>query len=112
MTGTPFTLSQVIDGRIVTCSSVDNSTASYTECTNLQQGGLYFANGVACGQWSSLSSSYWDTIGFCRKLTNSPTATVYAYYDCDNTRTRIVWYSNSWSTYNDNGFTRILRCLF
>ncbi|UJR12722.1 hypothetical protein I4U23_016896 [Adineta vaga] len=107
-----FVLSQVIDGRTVTCSSVDNSNASYTECTNLQEGGLYFPNGVGCGQWSSSSSSSWSTTEFCRKLTGSSNATIYAYYDCDSSQTRVVWNSNTWSTNNDNGYTKILRCLY
>ena len=105
-----FGLNQVIDGRTVTCASVDNSNSLYTECLYLQQGGLYFPNGVSCGAWSSSNSAYWDTLGFCRKLTNSLTGTIYVYYDCDTSQTRVVWNTSVWSTYSDNGFTRILRC--
>ncbi|CAF4310100.1 unnamed protein product, partial [Adineta steineri] len=75
-----ISLNQTIDGRIVTCSSVNNTDLSYTECSNLQQGGLYFPNGVGCSIWSSTNSPYWDALGFCRALTGSSTATLLAYY--------------------------------
>ncbi|CAF1483502.1 unnamed protein product, partial [Adineta steineri] len=40
-----FSSSQTIDGRIITCNSVNN-TNLYTECSTLQQGGVYFPRGV------------------------------------------------------------------
>ncbi|CAF1173217.1 unnamed protein product [Adineta steineri] len=106
-----FSLSQTIDGRIITCNSVNN-TNLYTECSTLQQGGLYFPNGVACTTWSTTTSGTWDTIGFCRKITGSLLATIYVYYDCDTAQTRVTWIADVWSTNNDNGFTRNLRCYY
>ncbi|CAF3680600.1 unnamed protein product, partial [Adineta steineri] len=107
-----ISLNQTIDGRIVTCSSVNNTDSSYTECSNLQQGGLYFPNGVSCSVWSSTNSYHWDALGFCRALTGSPAATLLAYYDCDTSQTRVVWIASVWSTTADNGFTRTLRCYY
>ncbi|CAF1205286.1 unnamed protein product [Adineta steineri] len=106
-----FSLSQTIDGRIITCNSVNN-TNLYTECSTLQQGGVYFPNGIACPGWSTTTSPYWDTTGFCRKIKGSLLATIYAYYDCDTAQTRVTWIADVWSTYTDNGFTSILRCYY
>ncbi|CAF4205617.1 unnamed protein product, partial [Adineta steineri] len=83
-----------------------------TECSTLQQGGVYFPNGIACPGWSTTTSPYWDTIGFCRKITGSLLATIYVYYDCDTSQPRVTWIADVWSTFNDNGFTSILRCYY
>ncbi|UJR19265.1 hypothetical protein I4U23_022394 [Adineta vaga] len=109
---TRFALSQTIDGRVVTCSAVDNTYSAYTECSNLRQGGLYFPAGYCPGTWISTTSSYWDTLGFCRKLSNSPTGSISVYYDCDTSQTRVVWNASTWSTFTDNGYTHHLRCFF
>jgi uncharacterized repeat protein (TIGR01451 family) len=105
-----FSTSQTIDGATVTCSSVDN-TATYTECRDLQKDSLYFPNGVSCGpMWSSTNSQYSDTRGFCQALTGSTTFEVY--YDCTETTSRATWYDHVWGTFDDNGYTRDVRCYY
>jgi hypothetical protein len=108
-----FALSQVIDGQTVTCDAVNNSNLAYTECLDLKQGGRYFPNGIGCNnQWNSTNSLYSDTLGFCRQMTNSPTATISVYYACDSNQSRAVWKNNKWSTFMDNGYTQHVRCYY
>ena len=105
-----FGLSQVIDGQTVTCSAV-STTATYTECDDLRQGGRYFPNGISCGPiWSSTNSSYSDTAGFCQSLTGS--SVMQAYYVCTSTQPRSTWTNHVWGTFNDNGYTQHVRCYF
>ena len=108
--GFVFSSLQVIDGADVTCGSVEN-TAEYTQCNDLRKDDLYFPNGISCGPvWSSESSSYSDTAGFCEALTGSPSIEVY--YECDVTQDRATWFDGVWSTTRDNGFTRHVRCYY
>ena len=105
-----FSTSQVIDGATVTCSGVTN-TSSYTQCDDHLADGLYFPNGITCGPtWSSTNSSYSDTQGYCQSLTGSSTFEVY--YTCASSITRATWYSNSWGTTSDNGYTQHVRCYY
>jgi hypothetical protein len=105
-----FASSQTIDGNTVTCSST-TTNSSYTECQDLQAGGLFFPNGIECGPtWSTTNSSYSDTQGFCQSLTGSTTFEVY--YNCADSITRATWYSHSWGTTTDNGFTEHVRCYY
>jgi hypothetical protein len=109
-----FQASQVIDGQTVTCSST-YSNGVYTECDNLQEGGDYFPNGVACGpEWSFTNSAYSDTYGFCASLTSpSLTAKADSYFNCSSGfQTRATWYSHVWSTTSDNGYTQHVRCYY
>jgi hypothetical protein len=108
-----FAMSQVVDEKTVTCDAVNNSNSAYTECSDLKQGGLYFPNGISCSAfWNSTNSVYSDTLGFCRRLTGSPTATMFAYYVCSTAQPRAVWKNNTWSTFQDNGYTRHVRCYY
>lgn len=105
-----FTGSQVIDGAEVTCSSVE-TTPEYTQCSDLQQGGLYFPNGITCGpEWSFTNSSYSDTDGFCASLTGSSVAEVY--YTCAESITRATWFDGVWGTTVDNGYIQDVRCYY
>jgi hypothetical protein len=106
-----FSTSQVIDAQTVTCSKVDNSNPAYTECDDLQRGGLYFPNGITCGPtWSLTNSSYSDTIGFCQSLTG--TAKAESYFVCNTTQTRATWKAHVWGTTSDNGYTQHVRCYY
>jgi hypothetical protein len=105
-----FALSQVIDGQTVTCSGV-NTTGTYTECDDLEQGGRYFPNGITCGPvWSTTNSAYSDTSGFCNALTGNPNIQVY--YVCSATTLRSTWKAHVWGTFNDNGYTQNVRCFY
>ena len=107
-----FQASQVIDGQTVTCASVVN-TATYTECDNLLENGLYFPNGVGCGPiWSTTNSQYSDTVGFCASLTGaSGTSGAESYYVCNTTQQRTTWKAHVWGTFMDNGYTQNVRCV-
>ena len=104
-----FAGSQSVNGRTVTCGSVSH-TDDYTQCSELTVDGLYFPNGITCGPaWSFTNSSYSDTHGFCRSLTGG---TAESYYVCNTTRGRITWFSGSWGSTNDNGYTQNVRCYY
>jgi hypothetical protein len=107
-----FNPGQVIDGQFVTCSSVDNANPLYTECNDLKNtAGLYFPNGITCGPaWSTINSSYSDTVGFCKSLTG--TAKMEAYYTCGLSSTRATWMNKIWGTISDNGYTKNVRCYY
>jgi hypothetical protein len=97
----------------VTCSSVVNTNLSYTECDDLQEGGLYAPNGITCkNAWSTTQSSYWSTIAFCEAFLNSNNTYIQAYYDCNTSQTRFTWSNGVWGTTNDNGYTKNLRCYY
>ncbi len=97
----------------MTCSSVVNTNLSYTECDDLQEGGLYAPNGITCkNAWSTTQSSYWSTIAFCEAFLNSNNTYIQAYYDCNTSQTRFTWSNGVWSTMIDNGYTKNLRCYY
>ena len=107
-----FKPAQVIDGQLVTCSSVNNANPLYTECDDLNnKAGLYFPNGITCSpQWSTTNSVYSDTVGFCQSLTG--TAKMEAYYTCSVSTTRATWSNKVWGTTSDNGYTQDVRCYY
>jgi len=97
----------------VTCSSVDNSNSSYTECDDLQEGGMYAANGVTCATaWSSTPSVHWGMLTFCQAFIGSSNTNVEAYYNCNTAQARFTWNNHTWGTFNDNGYTQNLRCYY
>jgi hypothetical protein len=107
-----FVSSQAIDGKVVTCDSVETN-AVYTQCNELEVEGLYFPNGVSCdGSWFSDNSLYSDTRGFCASLTGS--SQIEAYYTCNTEMPRATWFDHVWdlNSSTDNGYTRHLRCYY
>lgn len=105
-----FSNAQRIDGFTVTCSNVVN-TATYTECDDFLVEGRYLPNGVNCGPgWSTINSPYSDHAGLCQSLTGSPAFE--AAYECGVTVPRWAWSAYNWSYFEDNGFTRSLRCYY
>jgi len=103
-----FASSQKIDGQTITCSSFSSNT-EYTECSDLQVGGLYFPNGIDCGPtWSTTESRYTSHADFCELLTGSRGFEVY--YTCDTSQTRVSYAGGVWGTYQDNGYTQDIRC--
>ncbi|MBN2723471.1 MAG: hypothetical protein JXR95_05305 [Deltaproteobacteria bacterium] len=106
-----FKTSQIIEGKTVTCTSVDTNE-TYTECQNLTVEDLYFPNGVTCGPiWSTTESHFTRHANFCYYLTGSSTFEVY--YACDSSIPRATWFGTTWgSNTNDNGFTQHIRCYY
>ena len=96
------------------CSSVDNTNPAYTQCNDLQKGGLYASNGITCtAAWSSTPAATWSTSAFCQAFLSSTNANIQAFYDCTVTQTRFTWSTGGvWSTVNDNGYTKHLRCYY
>jgi len=89
-----------------------NTNPSYTECDDLQEGGLYAPNGITCkNAWSTTQSSYWSTIAFCQAFLNSNNTYIQAYYDCNTSQTRFTWSNGVWATTNDNGYKKKLTML-
>ncbi len=101
--------SQVLQGRTIRCASVA-SDAQMTQCNDLTVNNLYLPNGIACGPlWSDLNSRFTDHAGLCDALTGNERFQVY--YACDSSRARAVWGNGAWqANFNDNGYTRHLRC--
>ncbi len=98
----------------MTCSSVVNTNALYTECDDLQEAGLYAPNGIICGGvWSSTPSTHWSSVEFCQAFLSSTNTYVEAFYDCNVSQTRFTWSSGGiWGTTTDNGYTQNLRCFY
>lgn len=108
-----FALTQIIAGYTVTCSSVDNTNVSYTECDDFQRTSLYGAGTTSClSAWSTTLSTYWSANTLCQAFLGSPTATSEMYYDCSAATLRFTYLSNTWGTVNDTKYTKNVRCYY
>ena len=97
----------------MTCSSVVDTNALFTQCDDLRKAGLYGANGVEClDAWNSTPARYWNTVAFCQAFLNSTNTYFQAFYSCNTAQTRFTWSNGVWGTTHDNGYTKNLRCYY